>query len=325
MPYLSFAVTCYNFAPYIGECLESILQQAGTNDFEVVVVDDGSSDDSDTVIRTFSDPRIRYTRHPTNIGAPSTIQEAMLGARGEFIAHICGDDRYLPHYVSRALPILEREPSVGMVYGDVAQIDRNGQRLQDPWSENRSHEIHNGADFIGDEYLALIQEDFVPFSTIMFRRSVLDGVLPMPKGLFFLDWYLVLRIARRFHLAYIAETLTDYRFHGANRFLSMRTRRAYADTCLRIFDQVFSEPDHQPQKEQLRKRAYAAMYHHLAENAFGAGDMEYARAFYLKTFANQPLKIFNPKLIIHLAGTMLGMERYNAYKARLHRTPSLDH
>jgi glycosyltransferase involved in cell wall biosynthesis len=323
MPHVSYVVTCYNFAPFIGECLESVLTQSATNDFEVIVVDDASTDDSDSVIRTFDDGRIRYTRHLTNQGGPFTLQEAMLQARGEFIAQLGGDDRYRPHYTSRVLPVLEREPRVGMAYGDVAQMNREGRIVQDPWLENRSRELHGGRSFIGDEYLALLQEDFVPFSTIMFRRTVLEGILPMPDGLFFLDWYLVLRIARRFHLAYIAETLADYRIHGRNRFLTIRTHREHAETIIRILDQNFSEPDHQPQKEQLRKRVYTALYHHLAENAFGAGDMEYARAFYFKALLSQPIKLLDPTFARHLGGTWLGIERYNSYKARWLRRTSV--
>ena len=75
-PEATFVVLCYNLGRYVGECVDSILGQEGSFDFEVVVVDDASSDDSAAVLRRYTDPRVRIITHTQNqghIGAVKTL------------------------------------------------------------------------------------------------------------------------------------------------------------------------------------------------------------------------------------------------------------
>ena len=96
-PHISFVVPAYNTENYLADCLDSILNQEGDWDFEVILVDDASTDGTEKVARSYTDPRIRYTRHESNRGAVVTINEGFERAEGELVARIDSDDRYRPY------------------------------------------------------------------------------------------------------------------------------------------------------------------------------------------------------------------------------------
>jgi glycosyltransferase involved in cell wall biosynthesis len=316
MPYITFAVTCYNFAPFIVECLESILTQESATDSEIIVIDDASSDESDNIIRTFSDPRIRYIRHATNQGASATILEGLNQARGTYVARIDGDDRYRADFLEQTLPILEQHPEVSLAYGDVARMDAQGEIEQDPWTGIRSHIVHHGHDFKGDEFLMLVAENVVPVPTMLMRRATLLPDLAQAAGLLFVDWYLTLRIARAHQTYYLARTLADYRIHPQNRHRQLGVNSAYAPTVLRILDQIFDEPDRQAAKQKIKRRVYGRAFLRFGDNAFGTGQMMAARRNYSRALMYTPALLLNPKFVRHYLGTWLGGEQYGALKAQ---------
>ena len=130
-PPISFVVPVYNMAAFVGDCLNSILNQTGDHDYEVIVIDDASTDASGDVIATFDDPRIQLIRHRENLGAAHTITEGLLSARGAYVARIDADDRYRSHFLNRTTEVLDRHPEVGLVYGRIAMIDSMGS-ITDP-------------------------------------------------------------------------------------------------------------------------------------------------------------------------------------------------
>src|SRR5262249_61921715 len=105
-PKISFVVPVYNMEAFVGDCLNSILGQVGNHDYEVIVIDDASTDGSADVIATFDDPRIRLIRHRENLGSARTITEGLYAAHGAYVARIDPDDRYRPYFLNRTVEIL---------------------------------------------------------------------------------------------------------------------------------------------------------------------------------------------------------------------------
>src|SRR4051812_30879440 len=122
-PLVSFVVPTYNVARFLPDCLKSILDQTAEVEYEIVLIDDASTDHTEQVARSFTDPRIHYLRHAENKGHAATINEAMSLARGALIARIDSDDRYRPDFLARVLPIFETFLDVGVVFGNVELID----------------------------------------------------------------------------------------------------------------------------------------------------------------------------------------------------------
>lgn len=118
-PLLSVFVPAFNAGPYIAEALESVLSQAGS-DAQVVVVDDGSADDTAAVASRFS-PRVRVIRAPHR-GIAATVNAAIAELSGVFVGAIDADDRWLPGKVEVQLAALEADPSIDAVFGQVRQF-----------------------------------------------------------------------------------------------------------------------------------------------------------------------------------------------------------
>ena len=124
---ISFFVPIYNTERYLAECIDSILAQQGDFNIEIIMVDDASTDNSEQVARRYlGDPRVRYVRHEVNKGAAYTLDEGFRLASGRYVARIDSDDRYLPAFLQRTVPILEANPDIGLVYGDIRTIDPAG-------------------------------------------------------------------------------------------------------------------------------------------------------------------------------------------------------
>lgn len=308
-------VTCYNFEAYIGECLSSILAQRGTDDYEIIVIDDASTDDSPAVIRSFTDPRIRFVGHTTNRGSVCTRLEGMAMARGDFVTYTCGDDRIRPCFLERVLPVMRAYPRLGMVYGDVALINARGEIVQEVWEGIRSRAAHQGHNFHGDEFLALLCDNFIPITTALVRREVINELMPFRSDLSFMDWYMNLRIARRYELYYLAETLAEYRVHGKNQHLRLARDTTYPVTVLRILDEIFNSPERADETRRIRSRVYASAYVGFGDRAFAINQMDDARRYYLQALRYEPQIVAQPGPMRRLLGTWLGSERYNRAKA----------
>src|SRR4051794_30127472 len=120
MPLVSFAVLNCNNGRFLRECVDSILSQEGGYDFEVIIVDDASTDDSAAIARSYQDWRVRFIAHERNLGHIATVNDALANTSGAYVARIDSDDRYRPHFLNDVLDIFHRFPEIGLVYGDAA-------------------------------------------------------------------------------------------------------------------------------------------------------------------------------------------------------------
>ena len=121
-PKVSVIVTTYNRASLLPRAVASVLAQT-YEDYELIVVDDCSTDDTPEVTRTFVDPRIRIVRHPDNRGHPAAVNTGIRLARGEYVAFLDDDDEWLQTKLSRQLETLDADPRVGLVYTWVDHVD----------------------------------------------------------------------------------------------------------------------------------------------------------------------------------------------------------
>lgn len=127
MPKVSVILPTYNRAASIDRAIESVLNQT-YRDFELIIVDDGSTDDTEEVVKRFSDDRVHYTRHQVNRGASAARNIGLEMAKGELIAFQDSDDEWLSHKLQRQVEIFDTASyEVGVVYGDMNVIDEYGK------------------------------------------------------------------------------------------------------------------------------------------------------------------------------------------------------
>jgi len=311
-PLISFVVPCYNYGRYLPDCLNSIFNQEGSWDFEIIAVDDASTDNTLEVLERFRDPRLRILRHHENHGHVVTVNEGLGAAQGEFVARIDPDDRYRPDFLKTLLPKFGQHPDAGLVYGDAAIINEHGD-IQATGTD----QVHLGADFKGNELCALLTENFICAPTAIARRNAWLEAMPIPEKLAFNDWYFNVMMARRHDFCYVHHVVADYRVHSANHHAKIVTNKSEEPSIRYVLDLVFQSkdrPEIERQKQKVRGRVYSAQYLTLANKYFGAGLRADARRCYREAVTFSPAAGFSLTTLRRFAATFLEPPTYRALK-----------
>ncbi len=115
MPKVSIVIPCYNHGKYVHEAVESVLNQT-YQDFEIIIVNDGSTDEyTNNLLTNYKTPKTRII-HTDNQGLASARNNGIKEARGEYILALDADNKITPHYISKAVEVLNNEPEIGVVY-----------------------------------------------------------------------------------------------------------------------------------------------------------------------------------------------------------------
>jgi glycosyltransferase involved in cell wall biosynthesis len=210
MPRTSVIITSYNYARYLPAAMASVLGQTD-RDLELIIVDDGSSDDSLAIARACADPRVRVIVQPHH-GLGAARNRGIRSARGRYIAFLDADDVWTPDKLARQCDVLGRRPNVGMVYTRFGIIDAEGRR------QSRGYGYLSPAPS-GAVLRYLVRGNVVGTpSTICVRRDLLLGhdVYFDETNSYAEDWHFYLRLAPQCAFSYLARTLVFHRQHGAN-------------------------------------------------------------------------------------------------------------
>jgi hypothetical protein len=232
-PLVSVIVPSFNHAPYLRECIDSVLAQDHAP-LEVIVVDDGSSDGSVEILQGYGQ---RITLLQQRGGRQARARNLGLGvARGELVAFLDSDDRYLPGRISAAVAAFAAAPDAAVVWADYRHIDATGR----PTGEGRwAGHGRSGIDFAR----VLIAGNPICNATATARRAVLDEIggfdERVPRVCDGAAWYQIAARGHRF--VHLDRPVLDYRLHGANdsaRFAAMTRDR---DTALLAAAQAYVE------------------------------------------------------------------------------------
>lgn len=210
MPRVSILLTCYNHINYLPAAIDGIFSQTFT-DFEVIALDDGSSDGTREWLSQCAHP-IKRVFNETNKGTYGTLNVGLELATGEFIAVLNDDDVWLPQKLEKQVALLDANPKVGLVHTDGDFIDGNDQVI--PGSPL-------GFEFprfeTGDILLGLIGANKIIASAALARRQCFDELGGFNEEYFGSgDWEMWYRIAEKWEVGFVPEMLTRYRVHGAN-------------------------------------------------------------------------------------------------------------
>jgi glycosyltransferase involved in cell wall biosynthesis len=213
-PAVSVLVDTYNHESFIEDAIVSVLEQdLGRENFEIVVIDDGSTDDTPRIVKKFL-PRVRYL-HKTNGGQGSAFNAGIPEVQGEILAFLDGDDWWAPNKLRTVVEALEREPDAGSVgHGIIEYRGPSQQRVITPKAQYRLH-LHNleGAGLFRNV------KAFLGTSRLAARKRVLEKVLPVPPALTFeADEYLFTTVTAVADLLLLPQALTYYRLHDNNLF-----------------------------------------------------------------------------------------------------------
>ena len=201
-PIVSVVLPVYDRSRTVGEALDSVLRQTFA-DFELIVVDDGSTDDLVAVLGRFEDPRIRRIRHPTNKGAAAARNTGIRAARGRYVAFLDSDDAWLPTKLARQLDWLRQAPADTRLCCTGYAIRRS------PGGRDRAYQpvIARGS------YATLVWGcNLSPGSTALTERSCFDEIGYFDESLLrFEDWDWLLRYSERYEVGVVPAGLARIR------------------------------------------------------------------------------------------------------------------
>lgn len=208
-PKVSACMAAYNGGPFVEAQMRSILSQLKPQD-EVVIVDDGSTDDTADRIERLGDQRIRLMRHERNAGVVATFEDALRSATGEILFLCDDDDIWAPAKVRRFLDVFKSKPEVEIATSRVQMIDENDRPLPDSLINRRGRFLPG---FWRNLYMNHYQG-----SAMAIRASLLGRVLPFPLHRLFLHdaWIGTRNDLMGGRAAFIDEDLLFYRRHMKN-------------------------------------------------------------------------------------------------------------
>ena len=214
-PMVSVVMPSYNVARFVDEAIESVLGQTHA-DLELIVVDDGSSDETVDVVRRYAPPVQLVTLAHT--GMPGLVRNRGLErATGQLIAFLDADDAWMKEKLEMQVEYLRRHPEVDLVHTNLEMIDEAGRYLRDaylggPGSQGLSD------DYEDNSFTQLMRGDSgVWTSSVLLRRECLDrvGLFDEPLAVAE-DWHLWIRVARHARIGYLPEPLAKHRRHSTN-------------------------------------------------------------------------------------------------------------
>lgn len=267
VPQVSVIIPAYNIRDYLGDALTS-LQRQSLADFEALVVDDGSTDDTAAIAQVFcqGDSRFKLLQKP-NGGLASARNYGMYHARAPYLALLDGDDIYEPEKLASHVAVLDREPEVGVVYSASRIILENGRPT---WVRLSGQPIHP------DPLLALLCKNFVGHgSNAVFRRCIVaeagefDQSLRSSEDVDF--WIRVAALRHwRFHL--LPRPLCGYRLRPSGLSFNVAQMQSCNE---RVLEKAYERSPALVGPMLPTARAY--LYRYLARLALAAGQLPEAR------------------------------------------------
>ncbi len=276
-------IPSYNRAPLLPVALDSVIAQTAGKSLEVIVVDDGSTDDTVRTLRpylqqyghTASKVCIRYTKLP-KLGVVEARNTGLKMTHAPLVAFLDSDDFWAPEKLTQQLKVIESDPEIAVVHTSFRYVDDHGQ-----FKDDGPQRLDNPCK--GRCVEALLDEDLVIFSSVLMRRSIIDqaaaderhGQPFDPRWTNGQDYDLLLRAARLGRFEYIPQPLTMYRLHGGHGAMG-NLGRVFGFHCRVQID--FAKRHGQElgiTEEDARQRAGKFLYGR-AESAFWKRQLETA-------------------------------------------------
>jgi len=226
---VSIIITCYNLENYVGHAIASLLNQVCNFRFEIIVIDDASTDRSKEVIAAINDPRLKFISLDKNVGAAEAINICFSKAAGEYICRFDADDKWYPYYLQKTADVLDKNPDVVLVHSDVTFIDEHDNITSAKNNIKRPLTLKTA----DNEFEHILLRYYINAPAIMARKSQWDAVMPWPErfrqGLG--DWFLTLCMLEKNKSYFIDEPLAYYRIHTSNMHRAMiRNKTAEINT-----------------------------------------------------------------------------------------------
>ncbi len=291
MPKVSVIIPTYNRAHLVGRAIQSVLDQT-YRDFELIIVDDCSTDNTYEVVTGFHDERLRYIRHDKNRGASAARNTGIREARGRYVAFQDSDDEWLPEKLEKQIEVFDTaSPEVGVVYTGFWRI-QDDKRIYIP-----SPEIKPKG---GDIHDILLQVNLIGTPVTVLKRECFEKVgmfdEELPK---LVDWELWIRVSKYYEFSFIDEPLAiAYRTPDS---VSEQSNITQALALKSILKKHF---------EDIKKdrRLLARYYSYIGNLLYTSDDTRAWRNYKVQAFLAYP---WNARYMLAALLSLLGQRSYS--------------
>lgn len=275
-PKVSVLMPTYNRAHLLCTAVQSVLDQT-YHDFELLIVDDGSEDDTRSRISAFGDRRIRYL-HQAHRGISAALNRGLRAARGRYVARLDSDDTWVSTMLETQVPVLDAGIA-GVVYARARGMDQAGRSLDD----YRGLPLR----YAGRSLESLLYGDMTCNITIVARRDCLQRAGPYDETLSVNeDWHMWLRVARHCQFHFTDQILAQYRYHDGNvTGESSPELSAHLDGRSEVLDRFYALPNLPKSALAMKPLAYRNAYLWSASSWRGMGENRRALAMYWRALA----------------------------------------
>lgn len=292
---VSVIIPTYNYSRFIAEAIQSVLDQT-MPPAEIVVVDDGSTDDTANVVRQFA-PAVKYVRQE-NAGVCAARNRGVQESNGELLAFLDADDIYLPASLEKQVARFNGGVDLGLVHCGLRLFDNEtGETIREI--------VDGGEDNVADNLLLWEGPVIAGPGAIVVRREAFENVggfdTAMKVGE---DWDFCYRVARKYKIGFVEEPLVLYRSHRSAAHLNVAEMERGMS---RFLEKAFSTADERIRK--LRRRSYGNFHKVMAGSYFHSGEY--------RSFLSHAIRsvLFRPGNIRHFIA--FPVRRFSAVKNRL--------
>jgi glycosyltransferase involved in cell wall biosynthesis len=229
MPFVSFIAVSYNHSKFLIETLNSIKNQSFVIDFEIIITDDASKDNSveliqDWVAQNKNKIKIQTLFNSENIGLCKTLNCAIGLANGHWIKPIACDDILELNYLDSVISVVNSYNTIGLVCTDMSHIKSDGTMIRESNWEYNQTEISNE---IVNDFNNLLKGQYLNAPTLLYKKEIWEQLGGYDETLIFEDWDFLLRAKKRTKFVVIKESLVCYRMHDNNMHLNFKTNERY--------------------------------------------------------------------------------------------------
>lgn len=264
MPTVSVIIHTYNNEKFIGETVESVLNQT-YKDYEIIVVDDGSVDGTRDALLPYMQ-KIRY--HYKENGGIASAKNAGIGlSKAEFIAFLDHDDLWVPDKLKIQMECFNENPEVGLVYAKYTSFS-DGKELRTKPEKGYSGWI----------FKELLSKSIIQTSTVIVKRECLNAVGPYDESFSLGDEYdMFLRIAKEFQCGFVDKELTRYRVHDTN---ASKNDFLFDSENLGVYKKIYNNfTDLDGEEKKILRKRIASYSIKVAEGLYSQGKLEESKQY----------------------------------------------
>jgi glycosyltransferase involved in cell wall biosynthesis len=290
---VSVVMLSFNHEKYLAEAIESVLNQT-VPDLELIIVDDGSTDNSVRIIKEYSakDVRVKPFFHENNLGISRSANDCLNRATGEYVGFIGSDDLWVTTKLEEQLKILSSQPDV-VVWSEGDIINSDGAFTAQKFTDFNSR---GSKPTSGRIYREIISENYIFGQSLLFKRQFTTGLRFNPILKYLSDYQFVVDLAYLHDFLFIQKSLAKYRIHGENSIY--RDREGWLRDRIRLRSCFL-----QKYGTGLSRHLRGSLFLKIGEAYAGLGFEGLAKGYFLRALRTDFLSKESILYLAHLSGS----------------------